>query len=99
MDRTVLHLKMQGGDEKERQKASRILRLTTDHHRLLITLLLANTAANEALPIVLDRIVPPFLAVLLSICGVLIFGEILPMSLLTGPKQLEFIAKSACVVE
>lgn len=99
MDKTVLHLKMQGTDEDDKRRASRILKLTHDHHRLLITLLLANTAANEALPIVLDRVVSSIAALCISIVGVLVFAEILPMSILTGPRAFSLIAKATCIVD
>lgn len=44
-------------------------------HLLLVTLLLVNAAAMEALPLVLDRLVSPLVAVLLSVTAVLIFGN------------------------
>jgi len=45
------------------------------HHLLLVTLLMANALAMEALPLVLDRMVPSWAAVLLSVTAVLFFGE------------------------
>jgi hypothetical protein len=42
---------------------------------LLVTLLLANAAAMEALPIFLDKMVPEWLAIILSVTAVLFFGE------------------------
>ncbi|CAK9037229.1 unnamed protein product [Durusdinium trenchii] len=49
-----------------------------DHHLLLVTLLLLNALANEALPIFLDDLLSPVFAVLLSVTFVLVCGEILP---------------------
>jgi len=46
-----------------------------NEHFLLVTLVLCNAAATEALPIFLDRLVDPFTAVLLSVSVVLVFGE------------------------
>lgn len=46
------------------------------HHLLLVTLLLANSIAMEALPIFLDRLVPSWAAVLISVTAVLFFGEV-----------------------
>ena len=53
----------------------RILPLVKRHHLLLVTLLIGNALAMEALPIFLDRIVHPALAILLSVTAVLFFGE------------------------
>ena len=47
-----------------------------------MTLLLVNAAAMEALPIFLDRLVSPTMAIILSVTAVLFFGErVLPCSL------------------
>lgn len=43
--------------------------------RLLVTLLLTNAVAMEALPIFLDRLLNPFAAVILSVTAVLMFGK------------------------
>lgn len=43
-------------------------------HLLLVTLLLVNAAAMEALPIFLDRLVSPVAAIILSVTAVLFFG-------------------------
>ncbi len=45
-------------------------------HWLLVTLLLVNAAAMEALPIFLDRLVSPTWAIVLSVTAVLFFGEL-----------------------
>ena len=44
-------------------------------HWLLVTLLLVNAAAMEALPIFLDRLLSPTMAIVLSVTAVLFFGE------------------------
>ncbi|CAK9009716.1 unnamed protein product [Durusdinium trenchii] len=79
----------------EQQCASRILPLVKDHHLLLVTLLLFNTVANEALPVFLDELVPSWVALLLSVSVVLVCGEILPSAVFTGPNQ--FTIASALV--
>ena len=43
-------------------------------HVLLVTLLLCNAAAAEALPLFLDRLADPVTAVLVSVTVVLLFG-------------------------
>jgi positive regulator of sigma E activity len=45
------------------------------HHLLLVTLLVANAAAMEALPLFVDRIVGTVGAILISVTAVLLFGE------------------------
>lgn len=47
-----------------------------------------NTLANEALPIFLDELVPSWAAVLISVSAVLIFCEVIPSAIFTGPSQL-----------
>jgi CBS domain containing-hemolysin-like protein len=73
---------------KEKSYARRILPLVSRHHLLLVTLLLLNSLANECLPLFLDAIVPTGVAILLSVSFVLLFGEILPSAIFTGPNQL-----------
>lgn len=68
------------------------------HHYLLVTLLLANATAMEALPIFLDALVPSFYAVLISVSAVLFFGEIIPQAICIGPQQLVIAEKIAPLV-
>lgn len=58
------------------------------HHFLLVTLLLFNSVSNESLPIFLGALFPNYVAILISVSAILIFGEILPSALFTGPRQL-----------
>jgi metal transporter CNNM len=73
---------------KEKEYAQQLYPLISRHHLLLVTLLLMNSIANEALPLFLNQIVPPVVAVIMSVTAVLIFGEILPSAIFTGPNQL-----------
>eukprot|EP01065_Artemidia_motanka_P032732 TRINITY_DN39716_c0_g1_i1.p1 TRINITY_DN39716_c0_g1~~TRINITY_DN39716_c0_g1_i1.p1 ORF type:complete len:810 (+),score=218.63 TRINITY_DN39716_c0_g1_i1:63-2492(+) len=82
-------------DEEIRQEASysrKILPIVSNHHLLLVTLLLTNALANECMPIFLDRLVPSWAAVLLSVTFVLVFGEIVPSAIFTGKHQLRIAA-------
>jgi ankyrin repeat/SOCS box protein 13/metal transporter CNNM len=45
------------------------------HHLLLVTLLLANAVAVEAMPIFLAKITTEVVAVIVSVIAVLVFGE------------------------
>jgi hypothetical protein len=48
---------------EEKRAAEKLIPLVEQHHWLLVTLLLCNALANEALPLFLDRLVPAWLAV------------------------------------
>lgn len=52
-------------------------------HLLLVTLLICNAGAAEALPICLDRLVNPAMALVLSVTAVLFMGEIFPQAVCT----------------
>ena len=67
---------------RNKEYASIIIPLLEDHHLLLVSLLLSNAAAMEALPIFLDKISPsPLVAILMSVTLVLFFGEVIPQAL------------------
>ena len=52
---------------------------------------LANSAAAQTLPIFFDRIVPTYVAIILSVTAILFFGEIFPQAVCTG-RRFSFIA-------
>ncbi|XP_062510862.1 uncharacterized protein LOC134186817 [Corticium candelabrum] len=81
----VLSLKVlkSGGTAKQQKYATTILPIVEKHHLLLVTLLLGNAASVEAMPIFLDRISNPIVAVVVSVTAVLLFGEIVPQALCT----------------
>ncbi|GAB5364807.1 hypothetical protein AAMO2058_001002000 [Amorphochlora amoebiformis] len=70
-------------DQEDKKRAQKVGPILHDHHKLLVTLLLTNAAAMEALPIFLDRIFPSYVAIILSVTFVLFFGEIIPQALCT----------------
>lgn len=89
LDPLLLLIKQRAGaTPEERHHAGKLLPIVKQHHRLLVTLLLMNSVANEALPIFLDALVPASIAILMSVTLVLFFGEIIPSAIFTGPKQL-----------
>jgi metal transporter CNNM len=94
-----LKIKEIAGDAKEKAQAKSVLPLIKDHHRLLVTLLLINAMANEALPLFLDKIVPGYIAVILSVTLVLFFGEIIPSAIFSGPNKLAIASKLAPLVQ
>ncbi len=70
-------------DVLEKVRAEKVEPVLRNHHKLLVTLLLTNAAAMEALPIFLDKLVPTYLAIILSVTFVLFFGEVIPQALCT----------------
>ncbi|PON65780.1 hypothetical protein PanWU01x14_115230 [Parasponia andersonii] len=76
-----LEILQRSGTSTEKKQAAAILPVVQKQHQLLVTLLLCNACAMEALPIYLDKIFHPFVAVLLSVTFVLAFGEIIPQAI------------------
>ncbi|XP_071135169.1 uncharacterized protein [Mytilus edulis] len=83
LDLMTLKIMRDGGSPKEKKQAQKILPLVERHHLLLVTLLLANAAAVESMPIFLDRVSSPVIAILVSVTAVLIFGEVVPQAVCT----------------
>eukprot|EP00456_Euglypha_rotunda_P074181 TRINITY_DN6782_c0_g1_i1.p1 TRINITY_DN6782_c0_g1~~TRINITY_DN6782_c0_g1_i1.p1 ORF type:complete len:427 (+),score=19.86 TRINITY_DN6782_c0_g1_i1:170-1450(+) len=73
----------------EKKYATKLLPILQQRHFLLVSLLLFNALANEALPIFLDAIVPSWMAIVISVTMVLIFSEILPSAIFTGSHALQ----------
>ncbi|EYU46611.1 hypothetical protein ABFS82_04G025800 [Erythranthe guttata] len=75
-----LEILQRSGTAIEKRQAAIISPVVKKQHQLLVTLLLCNAAAMEALPIFLDKLFHPVVAVILSVTFVLAFGEIIPQS-------------------
>merc|ERR1712194_57456 len=69
-----------------------------DYHKMLVTLLLTNAMASEALPLFFDQLVPSYIAVTLSVTFVLVFCEIIPSAVFTGPDKLTRTAALSPVI-
>ena len=89
IDSLVLEIKMGNGTESEKYYAEKIYRLVHNHHWLLVTLLLCNSFACEAMPIFLAKLVNEMMAIVLSVTVLLFVGEIIPQALCTGPNQMK----------
>jgi metal transporter CNNM len=87
-----MKIKSQSGTPKEKKYAAKVLPIIKHHHFLLVTLMLWNASATEALPLFLNSLVNEYFAIIISVTLVLMFGEIIPASILTGPKQLKIAA-------
>lgn len=80
LDLTILKVLKDAGTPKIKKYATKISPLVERHHLLLVTLLLANAIAMEALPLCLDRVSDPVTAILVSVTTVLFFGEVIPQA-------------------
>ncbi|KAK3231609.1 hypothetical protein Dsin_003490 [Dipteronia sinensis] len=78
-----LEVLIKAGRPQDRIHAAKIFPVVKNQHLLLCTLLIGNSLAMEALPIFLDKLVPPWAAVLISVTLILAFGEILPNAVCT----------------
>lgn len=82
-DQVYLQVIAKSGTGKERLNAEKVLKLLRrGRHWVLVTLLLGNVIANEALPVILDHDIQGGLfAVLVSTVLIVVFGEVIPQSL------------------
>ncbi|ETV71998.1 hypothetical protein H257_12808 [Aphanomyces astaci] len=92
LDQLNLQILQTSGADDEKVQAERLLPIVKKHHLLLVSLLLFNAAANEALPVFLSRVVTEAQAVMISVTCVLFFGEIIPSAIFTGKQQLAIAA-------
>ncbi|XP_077233333.1 methyltransferase, putative (DUF21) isoform X2 [Tasmannia lanceolata] len=76
-----LEVLMKSGRPQDRLHAAKIFPVVKNQHRLLCTLLIGNSLAMESLPIFLDKLLPPWAAILISVTLILMFGEILPQAI------------------
>ncbi|KAH7844848.1 hypothetical protein Vadar_032343 [Vaccinium darrowii] len=78
-----LEILQRSGTPTEKKQAAAILPVVQKQHQLLVTLLLCNACAMEALPIYLDKLFNQYLAIILSVTFVLAFGEVIPQAICT----------------
>ena len=95
IDDLIMELKMTTGTDEEKRQANRVIPILHTRHWLLVPLLLCNAAAMEALPIFLDKLMPEYLAIIVSVSLVLCFGEVLPQAICTGPDQIKIASMVA----
>ncbi|XP_022094756.1 DUF21 domain-containing protein At4g14240-like isoform X2 [Acanthaster planci] len=83
LDILSLRVLAEGGKPHEQRYAKRITPIVERHHLLLVTLLLANAAAVESMPIFLDKVTNEVIAIIVSVTAVLLFGEVVPQAVCT----------------
>jgi len=81
LDLVELEVLRRSGTPKQKREAAAVSKLLKNPHLILVTLLLCNAAALEALPLTLHRVVGEVGAVVLSVTAVLLFGEIIPQAI------------------
>lgn len=81
LDIVELEVLQRSGTSVEQKQAAAIFPVVKKQHQLLVTLLLCNAIAMEALPLFLDNIFHPVVAIILSVTFVLAFGEVIPQAL------------------
>ena len=92
IDMLILEIKLNNGTEQEKTYAHKIKKIIEDHHWILVTLLLCNAFACEAMPLLLDKLVNEMMAIVVSVTVLLFVGEIVPQALCTGPNQMKIAA-------
>jgi hypothetical protein len=72
---TLQILSKSGATEKQRKRARKLLPLVKRHHLVLVTLVLANAACVESMPVFLNSITNEAIAIGVSVTVVLFLGE------------------------
>ena len=98
IDEISLELKIASGTKEEKAEALKVLKIISEHHLLLVTLLLANALAMEALPLCLDTMFNTEISLIVSVTFVLAFGEVIPQSLCTGSNQIKIACRCVPIV-
>lgn len=57
-----------------------------------------NAVAYECLPLFLDKLLPTYMTIVFSVTVLLVFGEIIPSAIFTGPDQLLLASRLAPLV-
>ncbi|XP_057771829.1 DUF21 domain-containing protein At4g14240-like [Salvia miltiorrhiza] len=98
LSQVELEVLRRSGSPSEKKQAAAIIPVVQKQHQLLVTLLLCNAVAMEALPLYLDKMFNPFVAIIMSVTFVLIFGEVIPQAI-CARYGLAVGANFICVVQ
>lgn len=97
LDFTEMKIKSRSGTPSEKKYADKLIPVIKRHHLLIVTLMLWNASATEALPIFLSGLVPEYLAIVISVTLVLFVGEIIPAAILTGTSLVCLSLSHLCM--
>jgi CBS domain containing-hemolysin-like protein len=78
LDATHLEVLRTSGNAVQKRVATRLQALLSRHNLVLFSIVLLHAIADEALPLVLERVCNEYVAVALSVPLVLLFGEVIP---------------------
>lgn len=98
LNETHLRVVLDSGTQAQRSAAASLLQLLQRHHWVALSLVLVHAIADEALPIILGRVMNDYIAVAFAVPLVLIFGELLPTMLCSGPRSMTLLARLNPVV-
>lgn len=80
IDSIFLRVWSTAGDEEQKRMAKVLMKFFNRYHWTLVSLVLFNCSCMMTLPIVLDSLVEPITALILSITVVLFVGEVIPLA-------------------
>jgi len=80
IDEFRLALIKETGSETEKKQVANVEYLLEDRHYLLVVILASNCVAMEALPLLMDRLMPKAAVVPVSVTFLLIFAEVIPQA-------------------
>ena len=98
IDEFDLKMKLEVGTELEKYHARRILPILSNHHLLLVTLLLSNALALETMPLALNHILGGIPSVIISAFLTLFISEVIPQALCISHYQIAIASAFAPLV-
>ena len=88
LDYKEMQTKIRSGNAKEKNHAAMIMPAIKRHNLLIVTLMIWNIVAIEALPFFLRSMIPDYAAFILSVALVVAICQLLPALILTGTVWL-----------
>uniref|UniRef100_A0A5S6Q8Q2 CNNM transmembrane domain-containing protein n=1 Tax=Trichuris muris TaxID=70415 RepID=A0A5S6Q8Q2_TRIMR len=79
VDVTTVRVIWRTGKKSDKILASRMFMIIRRYHQVIVTLVAVNASAVETMPLVLDRISNPIVAIIITCLVILLFDEILPL--------------------
>eukprot|EP00579_Thalassiosira_antarctica_P001814 CAMPEP_0201867890 /NCGR_PEP_ID=MMETSP0902-20130614/1983_1 /ASSEMBLY_ACC=CAM_ASM_000551 /TAXON_ID=420261 /ORGANISM="Thalassiosira antarctica, Strain CCMP982" /LENGTH=602 /DNA_ID=CAMNT_0048393151 /DNA_START=101 /DNA_END=1909 /DNA_ORIENTATION=- len=94
LDPVILEVKAKTAPSSiERKQANTLLSFVNRKNLIMTSIIIVNTAMNEALPVFLDRLVPTYISIVLSTTLLVLVGEILPTAFFTSGNQISAVYK------
>ena len=90
LDYKEMQTKIRSGNAKEKSHAAMIMPAIKRHNLLIVTLMIWNIVAIEALPFFLRSMIPDYAAFILSVALVVAICQLLPALILTGTVWLNW---------